>query len=297
MLDYAALSALAAVVREGSFERAAQSLHVTPSAVSQRVRLLEERMGCALVVRGQPCTATEVGQRLCRHAAQVALLEHDLRHALPVALPQAADRTRLPVAVNADSLASWFAPAAARYAAEAPVLLELAVDDQDHTAERLRSGAVLAAVTALAAPAAGCNSQALGALRYVAAASPAFMARHFADGVQARTLARAPSLLYDRKDRLQARWVRRLCRRTVPLPCHLLPSPQAFVEAALAGMGWGMQPLLLVRPLLADGRLVELAPGTPLDVPLYWQHARAASSLLDGLGRAVRDAARASLLG
>lgn len=294
MLDYAALSALAAVVREGSFERAAQALHVTPSAVSQRVRLLEERVGCALVVRGQPCTATEVGQQLCRHVAQVRLLEHDLQDVLPVRAATT-DRARLPVAVNADSLASWFAPAAARYAAQAPVLLDLTVDDQDHTAERLRSGAVLAAVTALARPAPGCNSQALGALRYVAAASPAFMTRHFATGVQARTLAQAPSLLYDRKDQLQARWVRRLCRKAVPLPCHVLPSSQAFIEAGLAGMGWGMQPLVLVQPLLASGQLVELVPGTALDVPLYWQHARAASSLLDGLGHAVVAAARAAL--
>lgn len=165
MLDYAALSALAAVVREGSFERAAQALHVTPSAVSQRVRLLEERLGCALVLRGQPCTATPVGQQLCRHLAQVRLMEHELHGLLPVAPAASAERARLPVAVNADSLASWFAPAAARYAAQAPVLLELTVDDQDHTAERLRSGAVLAAVTALARPAPGCNSQALGALR------------------------------------------------------------------------------------------------------------------------------------
>jgi LysR family transcriptional regulator (chromosome initiation inhibitor) len=294
VLDYAALAALAAVVREGSFERAAQALHVTPSAVSQRVRLLEERVGCALVVRGQPCRATEVGQHLCRHLAQVRLLEHDLQDVLPVAAPTA-ERARLPVAVNADSLASWFAPAAAQYAATAPVLLELTVDDQDHTAERLRSGAVLAAVTALAQPAAGCNSQALGTLRYLAVASPDFMARHFADGVQARSLALAPSLLFDRKDQLQARWVRRQCRKAVPLPCHLLPSPQAFVEAGLAGMGWGMQPLPLVQPLLAVGRLVELVPGTPLDVPLYWQHARAASALLDGLGRAVVAAARSAL--
>ena len=50
MLDYAALSALAAVIEEGSFERAALALHVTPSAVSQRIRLLEERSGSPLVV-------------------------------------------------------------------------------------------------------------------------------------------------------------------------------------------------------------------------------------------------------
>ncbi|WP_225781082.1 LysR family transcriptional regulator ArgP [Xenophilus sp. Marseille-Q4582] len=300
MLDYAALSALAAVVREGSFERAARALHVTPSAVSQRIRQLEERVGCALVVRGQPCHATEVGQRLCRHVDQVRLMEHELREVLPVAavdpLAPRLRRVTLPVAVNADSLATWFAPAAARFAAEAPVLLEVAVDDQDHTAERLRSGAVLAAVTAMAAPAAGCNSRPLGAMRYVATASPAFVARHFsADGVNARTLAEAPSLIFDRKDQLQARWVRRQCRRAVELPRHALPSTQAFIEASLAGMGWGMQPEALVRPLLDSGALVELVSGATLDVRLYWQHARAASSLLEGLTSAVLAGARAAL--
>ncbi len=294
MLDYAALAALAAVVREGSFDRAARALHVTPSAVSQRVRLLEERVGCALVVRGQPCRATETGRRLCQHVDRVRLLEQDLQGTLPALAPEGVARVALPVAVNADSLATWFAPALARFAANAPVLVELAVDDQDHTTEWLRSGAVLAAVTGTARPAAGCSVRPLGAMRYVAAASPAFVKRHFAAGVGAGTLARAPSLVFNTKDELQDRWVRRLCHRHVELPRHTLPSPQAFVTAAVAGMGWGLQPLALVAPLLADGALVELVPGTPLDVPLHWQHARAASALLDGLGREVAAAARAA---
>jgi LysR family transcriptional regulator (chromosome initiation inhibitor) len=77
MLDYAALSALAAVIREGSFERAARALNVTPSAISQRIRLLEERVGCAL--RDQPCRATETGRRLCQHVDRVRLLEQELQ--------------------------------------------------------------------------------------------------------------------------------------------------------------------------------------------------------------------------
>lgn len=295
MLDYAALSALAAVIREGSFERAARALHVTPSAVSQRVRLLEERVGCALVVRDQPCRPTLTGRRLCQHVDRVRLLEQDLHGTLPALAPKGVARVTLPVAVNADSLATWFAPAIADFAAAAPVLVDLAVDDQDHTAEWLRSGAVLAAVTATARPAAGCNSRPLGAMRYVAAASPAFVARHFAAGVGAGSLANAPSLMFNTKDALQARWVRRLCHRHVELPRHSLPSPQAFVTAARAGMGWGLHPQALIASWLADGSLVELVPGTPLDVPLHWQHARAASSLLDGLSRAVQAAARTAL--
>jgi len=296
MLDYAALAALAAVVREGSFERAAKALCVTPSAVSQRVRSLEERMGCALVVRGQPCRATDAGRRLCQHVDRVHLLEQELQGALPALAPQGPARVTLPIAVNADSLATWFAPAIAGFAAEAPVLVELSVDDQDHTAEWLRRGVVLAAVTGTPRPPAGFNSRPLGAMRYVAAASPAYMARHFADGVGAGSLARAPSLVFDAKDDLQARWVRRLCHRDVPLPRHAIPSAHAFVAAALAGMGWGMQPQALVASHLRAGSLVEVVPDSPLDVPLHWQHARAASSVIDGLTREVVAAAARALL-
>lgn len=296
MLDYSALTALSAVIREGSFERAALALHVTPSAVSQRIRLLEERVGCALVVREQPCRPTETGRRLCQHVDRVRLLEQELQGTLPALAPEGIARVVLPVAVNADSLATWLTPTLAAFAADAPVLLEVAVDDQDHTTQWLRSGAVLAAVTGTARPAPGCNSRPLGAMRYLAAASPAFVARHFTSGVGAGSLAQAPSLVFNNKDELQARWVRRLCHRDVEMPRHTLPSPQAFVTAAVAGMGWGLQPQALIASHLQDGSLVELVPDSPLDVPLYWQHARAASAVLDGLSRGVLAAARRALL-
>ncbi|WPG36795.1 LysR family transcriptional regulator ArgP [Variovorax sp. EBFNA2] len=296
MLDYAALHALAAVVREGSFERAARALHVTPSAVSQRVKLLEERTGGALLVRGQPCVATEAGLQLCRHVERVGMLEHELREALPalgMGSGEAHERVTVRVAVNADSLATWFMAGAATFAVQAPdALLDLTADDQDHTAERLRSGAVLAAVTALAQPVTGCNSEALGTVHYVAAASPGFVERYFAKGVGTRTLADAPNLVFDRKDRLQARWVRRICHRNVETPRHWVPSPAAFVEAACRGMGWGMHPTSMVADALRDGTLVELVPGETLPVPLYWQQARAAPRLLEQLSAAVRAAAR-----
>ncbi len=296
MLDYASLSALASVVREGSFERAARALHVTPSAISQRIRLLEERVGCALVVRGQPCRATETGRRLCQLVDRVRLLEHELHGEVPSLEQEGVARVTLPIAVNADSLATWFAPAVAAFAAGEPVLLDVAVDDQDHTAEWLRSGAVQAAVTANARPATGCNSQPLGAMRYRAVATPAFVERNFSAGVGAGSLALAPSLVFNAKDELQARWVRRLCHRHVDLPRHTLPSPQAFVTAALAGMGWGLHPQELIAPHLTDGSLVELMPDTPLDIPLHWQQARAASTLMESLTRQVVAAARTALL-
>jgi LysR family transcriptional regulator, chromosome initiation inhibitor len=301
MLDTAQLAALAAVVHHGSFERAARSLHVTPSAVSQRIRALEERVGAVLVQRGTPCVATPAGTPLVRHAERVALLEADLAASLPGlqrarganAPATATLQCVLRVAVNADSLATWLMPALARFAQAAPrVQLDLLLDDQDHTSEALRRGDVLAAVTSLAAPVQGCNSHALGRLRYRATASPAFVARCFAAGVTARTLAAAPCLVFNRKDRLQALWLQRVTRRAVEPPCHFMPSTHAFVDAALAGVGWGMNPQPLAAPHLASGALVELLPGRTIEVPLFWQVSRLALPALELLTSAVLGAAQ-----
>ncbi|RDI58627.1 LysR family transcriptional regulator ArgP [Microvirga subterranea] len=292
MLDYAHLAALAAVIRTGSFERAAQQLNVTPSAISQRIKLLEERVGTILVVRGQPCTATPAGQRLCQHMEQVALLEGALRQGLPGFRPETRPAT-LRIAVNADSLATWFIDAMAQTEG---YLFDLVLDDQDHSAEWLRRGEVVAAVTSHGKPIQGCNCHALGALRYVATASPAFMERWFAGGFDADTAARAPCLVFNEKDRLQALWLREALDAEVRPPLHWMPASQAFVDAALAGIGWGMNPETLVAGHLRAGRLVALKAGQPLDVPLFWQESRIAGNLLRDVTRAVLRAAGSVLV-
>ena len=175
MLDYGLLSALAAVVRTGSFERAAQHLNVTPSAISQRVKLLEERIGTVLVIRGLPCLASEAGQRLCQHVEQVALLENALRRSLP-GLEAENRPVTLRIAVNADSLATWFIPAMAETDS---FLFDLVLDDQDYSADWLRRGEVVAGVASHGQPIQGGNCYPLGTLRCVATASPGFMERWF----------------------------------------------------------------------------------------------------------------------
>lgn len=293
MFDYAAARAVALVVQTGSFEAAARALGVTPSAVSQRVRNLEERLGTVLIRRATPCTATEKGAWLCRHMEQVGLLEHALFEHLPD-LGEAAPVT-LSIATNADSLGTWFLPAASGFAADTGHLLNIVIDDEDHTADWLRSGRVVAAVTALGAPVQGCTVRPLGALRYVAVASPDFMRRHFAEGVTPAALARAPALTFNQKDGLQRDWVRRAFGAEVALPTHWLPSTQGFVDAGLAGLGWGLNPVELVRAHLAAGRLVELVPGATLDRPLHWQVSRLAAPGLRSLAQAIVAAARHGL--
>lgn len=287
MLDYPALAALAAVLRAGSFEAAAARLGVTPSAVSQRIRALEERMGTILVLRGAPARATAAGERLLRHADDVAALEQALAADLPGSAP---GRPVMRIAVNADSLATWFLPALAGL----DMLFEIEIDDQDHSDERLRRGAVAAAVTARAAPVQGCDSRPLGALRYLAVASPAFRDRWFPGGVTAGALKAAPSLRYDSRDRLQADWAAAITGERIDLPCHRIASSEGFRRAALLGLGWGMNPVPLIAEDLRAGRLVALAPD-PLDTPLYWQVSRLSARALAPLTAAVRAAARAGL--
>ena len=283
MFDYAQLETLAAILRAGSLEAAARQLGLTPSAVSQRLRALEDRVGAVLVVRAQPCRATPEGAQLARHLETVRLLEQEL--------PQASRAVRpvVKIAVNADSLASWFLPA---LTALEDTLFDLVIDDQDHSEDWLRRGEVMAAVTAARGPVQGCDTHPLGALRYLATASPAFVARWFPQGVTAETAARAPALTFDHKDRLQARWLAGNLGRNLGFPTHMLPSPAAFVAAAELGLGWGLNPEPMVREALAAGRLVAL-DSEGLETPLYWQVARIAA--LEPLTRAVRKVAAAAL--
>lgn len=297
MIDYPAARAVAMVVQTGSFEAAARELHVTPSAVSQRVKQLEERLGVVLIERGTPCTATEKGEWLCRHIEHVGMLEQELREQLPgLADPEAPQqRVTLNIATNADSLGTWFLKAISPFAQKTDYLLAIAIDNEDYTAEWLQRGRVLAAVTSLKKPVQGCHVTALGSLRYHATANPAYIKRHFPDGVTLKALAEAPGLIFSQKDRLQHNWIRQTLGRSVSYPTHWLPSTQAFIDACLIGMGWGMNPSQLVKEHLASGRLVELVPGAVLDIPLYWQVNRLAAERLAALTQNVVASAKRDL--
>lgn len=298
MIDYGAARAVATVVQTGSFEKAARALNVTPSAISQRVRQLEERLGVVLIDRGTPCTATERGEWLCRHMEHVGMLERGLIEHLPGLIdPDASmQRVTLNVATNADSLATWFLTAVAAFTRQTDHLLNVAIDDEGHTAEWLRRGRVVAAVTSLGRPVQGCHVTPLGALRYHATASPEYIDRHFPAGVTPESLAHAPALTFNQKDRLQVEWMQKAFGQAITHPTHWLPSTQGFVDASLAGIGWALNPAQLVKDHLAEGRLVELIPGISLDVPLFWQVNRLSADPLSALTKAVITAARRELV-
>lgn len=281
MFDYKLLAALAAVVEQGGFERAAQVLGLSQSAVSQRVKLLEARVGQPVLVRAAPPAPTEIGTRLLNHVQQVRLLERDLQAQVP-ALDEGGLPERLRIAINADSLATWWAPAVADYCSSHRVLMDLVVEDQEVGLKRMRAGEVAGCICAAERPVAGARSLALGAMRYRALASPGFVARHFSQGVTAEALLNAPSIVYGPDDQLQHRYLAALGIQGA-FPHHLCPSSEGFVRLTQAGLGWGLVPEHQVEGELARGELVELIPQRPIDVPLYWHHWRHGGELLASL--------------
>jgi LysR family transcriptional regulator, chromosome initiation inhibitor len=280
MFDYAQLAALAAVHRRGSFDLAAGSLGVTPSAISQRIKALEDRMGVLLIIRGQPCTATAAGLRLIQHHDQVRLLEQGLGDDLP-----AGPAATLRVAVNADSLATWVIPA---LATTTGFLFDLVIADQDIAQDWLRRGEVLAAITSAPGPLQGCETIPLGALRYRATATLAFVAQWFPQGVTRQALATAPTLQFSQSDRLQAQWAKQETGFAGPMPTHHIASSEGFVAACLAGLAWSLNPEALIAPHLAAGTLVELIPDAAFDVPLHWQFNRLTAAAIAPLTAAIK---------
>lgn len=286
-LDLARLRALAAAVRHGSFDAAARALHVTPSALSQRIKALETAAGRVLLVRSRPVVATEAGAGLLRLARQIELLADDAVRALDGEHPEGRGPVAVPLAVNADSLATWVLPALATVP---DVVVELHREDQEHTTAFLRDGTVLAAVTAEAEAVLGCTVAPLGVMRYRAMAAPAFADRWFPSG-DLTALAEAPLVVFDEKDRLQSRFLDSAGIGARP-PQHRVPGSADFEQAVRLGLGWGMLPELQA-PVGADG-LVALG-GDPVDVPLYWQQWALRTPSLEAVAAAIAEGARASL--
>jgi LysR family transcriptional regulator (chromosome initiation inhibitor) len=281
---------LLAAVDEGTFDAAAAALHVTPSAVSQRVKALEQRTGRVLLQRTKPVRPTDSGAVLVRFARQLARLERDAWSEL--GLSGAGEPTRVPVAVNADSLATWFLPALTRVAG---LCFELHREDEDHTAALLREGLVTAAVTSSPDPVPGCTVRPLGRMRYLPVAAPEFVRVHLAGRPLPDALPGAPVVVFDRKDDFQDGFVRRLGGDSAGPLRHHVPTSEGFLDAVAAGLGWGMVPEVQADPLLDAGRLVLLAPEEWMDVTLYWQQWKLHSPALAALADAVTATAAEAL--
>jgi LysR family transcriptional regulator (chromosome initiation inhibitor) len=298
--DPAALECLAAIVEEGGFERAAQRLNVTQSAVSQRLRALEAQVGSVLIVRSRPLRPTSAGQLLLKHTKQMRLLRADLERDLQELAPSAPggtrDDERISIAINADSIATWVMGALHDLVRQR-LPLEIIVDDQDFTQEWLRSGQVLGCVTTLKQALRGCKMVPLGAMPYVAVASAAFAQQHLPQGLTPHNFRDVSFLSFNRKDDMAAEFVARAFGlKRVALNHLFVPSSEGQMRAVAAGWAVGVVPELLARSALADGSMVDVAPGRALPIQLYWHCWNLESELLDALTAALKGAAADALV-
>jgi len=289
--DPDALECLAAIVEEAGFERAARRLNITQSAVSQRLRTLEAQVGTVLIVRSRPLKATAAGLLLLKHTKQLRLLradlEHDLRELAPSSMGGGREEERISIAINADSIATWALGALGDLVRQG-LPLEIITDDQDFTHEWLRSGQVLGCVTTLKQALRGCRLVPLGAMDYVAVASPDYARVHAPAGLTPHNFSRLTFMAFNRKDDMQAEFVSKaLGLKRVALSQMFVPSSEGQVRAVLAGWGASVVPALLVQDLIGAGRLVDLAPGHALPIQLYWHCWNLESDVLDALSAAL----------
>ena len=297
--DPAALECLAAIVEEGGFERAAQRLNVTQSAVSQRLRALEAQVGSVLIVRSRPLRPTSAGQLLLKHTKQLRLLradlERDLQELAPSAPGSGREDERISIAINADSLATW-ALDAVHDLVRQRLPLEIIADDQDFTQEWLRSGQVLGCVTTLKQAMRGCRMVPLGAMHYVAVASSSFAQKHLPNGLTAHNFREVPFLSFNRKDDMAAEFVARTFGlKRVALNHLFVPSTEGQLHAVKAGWAVGVLPELLVRPALAAGDIADVSPSHTLPIQLYWHCWNLESEVLEALTQALIEASARDL--
>lgn len=293
-MDRDQLETFAAVVEEGSFERAAKALNITRGAVSQRVKALEESLANVLLARRKPVTTTAAGDILMRHVKAMRLME---AAALDELIPSSDARTPVPlaIAVNADSLATWFPRVLWPLLVRPRIALEVVTDDQDHTANRLARGEVIGCVSTQATPATGFVAEALGAMEYRCVATPEFARRHFAGGLTLAAVLQAPAVLFNRKDSLHDDFLTGLFGfRVERYTRHYLPAPVALLEGVAAGIGYGLVPSLQRSDAGLD--LVDLAPESPVFVDLYWHHWEVEPPLSREITQRVVDEARRVLV-
>lgn len=296
MFDRDQLETFATVAEEQSFERAASLLNITRGAVSQRIRGLEESFATVLLVREKPVAPTPAGEVLLRHVKALRLLEGStLRDLLPEANPKWP--VPLAIAVNADSLATWFPNVLHSLLSERRVALEVVTDDQDHTSARLIRGEVVGCISTDAKAAAGFVAEPLGAMEYRCYSNPGFAANHFANGLTAPAVLGAAAVLFNRKDSLHDEFLQAYFGFAIERYAkHYLPSPAALLDGIVMGLGYGLAPSQQAQPLVVAGRLLELAPQAPVLVDLFWHHWDIEPPLAQDISRLIVQEARRQLL-
>jgi LysR family transcriptional regulator (chromosome initiation inhibitor) len=294
MFDYKLIEALAMVAREGGFDKAARTMYITQSAVSQRVKLLEEHTGQVLLARTTPPQATSAGQKLIKHYLQVKRLEDDLKGEID----EVGDKgfTSIALGINADSLAFWLLKAIHPFLLEERVLLDIRVNDQEQTHQLLKDGEVMGCISTIAQPMQGCRIEYIGRMNYRMMAAPEFATRWFPDGLVIEDVRRAPAIIFDRQDELHHKLLYQALEEVpAAIPTNYVPSVEKFAEFIALGLAYGMLPDQQSTPLIGTGQMVDLSPDCHVPVKLYWHCWNLKSDLLKKLTQQLISKAKTLL--
>ncbi|WP_028865449.1 LysR family transcriptional regulator ArgP [Psychromonas aquimarina] len=267
--DYKLLAALNAVIEQQSFELAAEKLCISQPAVSLRLKSLEEKLGQPVVIRGQPLTVTPAGEKLLSHYKMVQQLESDLLPSLSSDTPS--KPIKISLAVNADSIATWFIDAMSPILKNNLVEMNLLIASGEHTLDKLRSGQAIGGVTNVEQPLPGYRSFKLGKMNYILVASREFKNRYFSMGVNKASLKMAPGITYDQKDNMHLHFIGKHFKLdSSEYYCHRVSSSEAFVDLAKRGLAYCLIPQLQIENELANGDLINICPQQQLIETLYW---------------------------
>ena len=285
-LDYKWIEALDAVVKHRSFERAAEQLYISQSAVSQRIKQLEKWIAQPALVRENPPRPTPAGKKLLGLYRRVRLLEHEL---VPELMNEEGSQPlSISIATNADSLATWLLPALSDVMTSRQVELNLAIHGESRTIEKIKSGEVAGAISLESQAIPGCSADYLGRMDYVCVSSPDFHERYFSEGVNYVTLSKAPAVSYDQYDDLHKKFLHD--HFNVPRDSvinHTVGSSEAFVRLALSGVAYCLIPRLQIIEELESGALIDITPGFLLSYRIYWHHWQLESGVLKHLSQAI----------
>ncbi|MFT4021559.1 MAG: LysR family transcriptional regulator ArgP [Acinetobacter sp.] len=296
MLDNKQCEAFLAVAESGSFDAAAVELHLTASAVSLRIQALEKALGQLLIIRGRPCSLTQTGQALLHYLQRVRLLEQDLLNGFRGQFPET-QFTKITIASNADSLATWLLPTLKDVLQQQHILLDIRVDDQDHTHHLLQTGVVQACLSAEAIAMQGCHVVPLGLMRHRLVATPEFTHQWFKHGIHREALRQAPAVIFNQKDQIHvAALLKYFGLPSSAYPCHFVPASDPFVMAIRLGLGYGFVPEAQLGNMIERHELIDLMPETTIDIMLYWHHWQRQSPALQHLTQHIVEFSRAVLL-
>ncbi|SDL09547.1 LysR family transcriptional regulator, chromosome initiation inhibitor [Maridesulfovibrio ferrireducens] len=288
MLDYKFLEALTAVIEEGGFDKASAKLNLTQSAVSQRIRNLEEQSGQVLIVRSVPPEPTEAGRKLIKHLRQVRLMEHELADETGLNHPD--DFIIIPLGVNADSLATWLFDALDDFLHENRVLLDIYVDDENQTHELLKRGEVVGCIGTGSKQLKSCKREYLATIEYLCVCTDSFRDKWFKDGFTLKNVTKAPAAMFNRKDETQGQILNlAFPDTTITHPIFYVPSSESFIDVIRRGFAYGMVPEMQAQEDIDSGKLIELISNVRVSVPLYWQSWSVDTPLLNGLSKALVD--------